>query len=108
QVMMNLIMNSIDAVKGVDGTREIAIKSQRAENGELLVCVSDSGVGLPPQGTDKIFHAFFTTKRHGIGMGLSICRSIVEPHNGRLWPDDNPPRGASFHVALPAGVATLH
>src|ERR1700704_4501075 len=84
QVMMNLISNSIDAMKDVDGTRELAIKSRRAENDQLMVSVSDTGVGLPPQQADQIFDAFFTTKVHGTGMGLSISRSIVESHSGRL------------------------
>jgi len=101
QVMMNLIMNSIDAMKDVDGTRELVIKSQRAENEELLVCVSDSGVGLPPQQTDQIFNAFFSTKPHGTGMGLRISRSILESHGGRLWAADNSSRGASFYFTLP-------
>src|SRR5437870_3699158 len=104
QVMMNLITNSIDAMKEVDETRELAITSQRAENGQLTVCVSDTGVGLPSQQADQIFYAFFTTKPHGTGMGLSISRSIVESHNGRLWASDNSPRGASFHVILPTTV----
>jgi PAS domain S-box-containing protein len=102
QVMMNLIMNSIDAMKDVDGTRELAIKSQRAENEQLLVSVSDTGVGLPAQQADQIFNAFFTTKRDGTGMGLRICRSIVESHGGRLWAGDNSPRGASFYFTLQA------
>jgi C4-dicarboxylate-specific signal transduction histidine kinase len=102
QVMMNLMTNSIDAMKVVDGTRELAIRSQRAENDQLLVSVSDTGVGLPPGQADQIFNAFFTTKAHGTGMGLRICRSIVESHGGRLWAADNSPRGASFHFALPA------
>jgi signal transduction histidine kinase len=102
QVPMNLIMNSIDAMKDVDGSREFAIKSQRAENEQLLMSVSDTGVGLPPQQAEQIFHAFFTTKLHGTGMGLSISRSIVESHGGRLWAADNSPRGASFYFALPA------
>jgi NO-binding membrane sensor protein with MHYT domain len=101
QVMMNLMMNSIDAMKDVEGTRELAIKSHRTGNEQLMVCVSDSGVGLPSQQADQIFHAFFTTKPHGIGMGLAICRSIVESHSGRLWAADNSPRGASFHLILP-------
>jgi len=105
QVMMNLITNSIDAMKDVDGTRELVIKSQRAEDGQLTVCVSDTGVGLPVQEADKIFYAFFTTKPHGTGMGLSISRSIVESHNGHLSASDNSPRGASFHVLLPTTVA---
>jgi PAS domain S-box-containing protein len=104
QVMMNLIVNSIDAMKDVDGTREVALNSQRAENEQLLVSVSDTGVGLPPRQADQIFNAFFTTKLHGTGMGLSISRSIVESHGGRLWADDNSPRGASFYLTLPTKV----
>src|SRR6267378_3664826 len=102
QVMMNLMINGIDAMKAVDGTRELAIKSQRAENEQVLVSVSDTGVGLPPQRADQIFNAFFTTKPHGTGMGLRICRSILESHGGRLWATDNSPRGANFYITLPA------
>jgi PAS domain S-box-containing protein len=102
QVMMNLMTNSIDAMKIVDGTRELAIRSQRTENDQLLVSVSDTGVGLPPGQADQIFSAFFTTKPHGTGMGLRICRSIVESHGGRLWAANNSPRGASFYLTLPA------
>jgi NO-binding membrane sensor protein with MHYT domain len=104
QVMMNLINNGIDAMKDMDGTRELAIKSQRAENEHLMVSVSDTGVGLPPQQADQIFNAFFTTKLHGTGMGLSISRSIVESHSGRLWAAGNSPCGASFHLILPAKI----
>src|SRR6195256_2629139 len=104
QVMMNLISNSIDAMKDVDGTRELAIKSGRAQNEQLMVSVSDTGVGLPPQQADQIFDPFFTTKVHGTGMGLSISRSILASHNGRLWAADNSPRGASFHLILPTRV----
>jgi C4-dicarboxylate-specific signal transduction histidine kinase len=100
-VVMNLIMNGIEAMKGVDGTRELAITSQRAENGQLLVSVSDTGVGLPPGGTDQIFKAFFTTKHQGIGMGLTVSRSIVESHGGHLWAAEHSPRGASFCLSLP-------
>jgi signal transduction histidine kinase len=98
--MMNLIMNGIDAMRDADRTRELAIKSQRAEDEQLLLSVSDTGVGLPPQ-RDQMFEAFFTTKVHGTGMGLSISRSIVEAHGGRLWAADNSPRGASFQFTLP-------
>ena len=101
QVLMNLIMNGIDAMKDVDGTRELVIKSQRAENKQVLVSVSDTGVGLPQQQADQIFKAFFTTKPHGTGMGLRISRSIVESHGGRLWAADNSPHGASFYFTLP-------
>jgi PAS domain S-box-containing protein len=104
QVLMNLMMNSVDAMKSVDGTRELGIQSQRAENERLLVSVSDTGVGLPPGQADQIFNAFFTTKPHGTGMGLRICRSIVESHGGRLWAADNHEGGASFYVSLPTKV----
>jgi signal transduction histidine kinase len=104
QVMMNLIMNSIDAMKNVDGTRELAIASRRAENEQLMVSVSDTGVGLPPQQEDQIFDAFFTTKPQGTGMGLSISRSIVQSHGGRLWVAGSSRRGASFSFTLPAKV----
>jgi signal transduction histidine kinase len=104
QVIMNLINNSIDAMKDVDGTRELTIKSQRAEDQQLMVSVSDTGLGLPPQQTNQIFNAFFTTKLDGTGMGLSISRSIVESHGGRLWATHNSPRGASFHLILPTNV----
>jgi C4-dicarboxylate-specific signal transduction histidine kinase len=104
QVMMNLISNSIDAMKNVDGRRELAIKSRRAENEQLMVSVSDTGEGLPPQQATQIFDAFFTTKVHGTGLGLSVSRSIVASHNGRLWAADNSPRGASFHLILPAKI----
>jgi len=104
QVLMNLMINGIDAMKDVDGTRELAIKSQRAENDQVLVSVKDTGVGLPPQQSDKVFEAFFTTKLHGTGMGLAISRSILESHGGRLWAANNSPRGASFYFALPANA----
>jgi PAS domain S-box-containing protein len=107
QVMMNLIVNSIDAMKDVDGARELTIKSQRIENEHMLVSVCDTGVGLPQQKADQIFKTFFTTKPQGIGMGLSISRSIVEFHDGRLWVTNNSPVGASFHFTLPI-KAELH
>jgi signal transduction histidine kinase len=101
---MNLMMNSIDAMKDVDGARQLTIRSQHTEDGKVMVSVSDTGVGLPPRQADQIFKAFFTTKTHGTGMGLSISRSIVESHGGRLWAADNAPRGAIFHLILPAKV----
>jgi len=103
QVLMNLMINGIDAMKEVDGTRRLTIKSQR-ENEHLTVSVSDTGVGLPPQHSDQIFNAFFTTKDHGTGMGLRISRSIVELHEGRLWAGDNSPRGARFAFTLPVKI----
>ena len=101
QVLMNLMINGIEAMKDMDGTRELAIRSQRTENEQLLVTVSDTGIGLPPQQTEQIFNAFFTTKPHGTGMGLRISCSIVESHGGRLWAADNTTRGASFCFSLP-------
>jgi PAS domain S-box-containing protein len=102
QVLMNLMINGIEAMKDVAGPRELAVKSQRAEDEQLMVSVSDTGVGLPPQQAHQIFDSFFTTKRDGTGMGLRISRSIVESHGGRLWAADNSPRGASFHLTLPS------
>ena len=107
QVLMNLIVNSIDAMKEVDGARELAVKSQRTEKEQVLVSVSDTGVGLPPQQAEQVFNAFFTTKPHGTGMGLRISRSIVESHGGRLWAADNSPRGASFHFVLPTKIEAM-
>jgi PAS domain S-box-containing protein len=104
QVLMNLIVNSIDAMKDVDGTRELVISSQRTEDEQVLVSVSDTGVGLPQQHANQIFNAFFTTKSHGTGLGLRISRSIVESHGGRLWAEGNSPRGASFRFTLPSKV----
>src|SRR3984885_8871206 len=104
QVLMNLMTNSIDAMKDVDGTRELTIQSQRFEDGQLLISVSDTGVGLPSEQADKIFNSFFTTKTQGTGMGLSISRSIVESHGGRLWAGANSPRGANFYFTLSANA----
>jgi C4-dicarboxylate-specific signal transduction histidine kinase len=102
QVMMNLIMNSIDAMKEVDNPRELNIASRRSESEQqLLVSVHDTGKGLPPEHAGEIFNAFFTTKPHGTGMGLRISRSIIESHGGRLWADANTTRGATFCFTLP-------
>ncbi|HXA76507.1 MAG TPA: AAA family ATPase [Candidatus Acidoferrales bacterium] len=102
QVSMNLIVNSIEAMKDKDGIREIIIKSQRDEDEWILVSVSDSGVGFPQQLAEQIFDPFFTTKPRGTGMGLRICRSIIESHRGRLWAVGTPGRGATFYLRLPA------
>jgi C4-dicarboxylate-specific signal transduction histidine kinase len=104
QVLMNLMINSIDAMKDVDGVRELNINARRPEKEQVLVSVSDTGVGLPPQHVDQIFNAFFTTKLHGTGMGLPISRSIIEAHGGRLWTSANASRGAIFHLTLPTNL----
>jgi signal transduction histidine kinase len=101
QVLMNLMINGIEAMTDGDEIRELTIKSQRAENGQITVSVGDTGVGLPPLPVNQIFNAFFTTKPHSIGIGLSISRSIVEGHGGHLWATNNSSRGANFHLTLP-------
>jgi len=101
QVLMNLLVNSMDAMKDLDTMRELIINSQPARNEQVMVSVSDTGVGLPPQQAEHIFNAFFTTKPYGTGMGLRISRSIIESHGGRLWAANNSPRGASFYFTLP-------
>ena len=101
QVLMNLMINGIDAMKDTDGARELTIRSQQIEGEVVMVSVTDTGIGLPEQ-ADRIFDAFFTTKPHGTGMGLRISRSIIESHDGRLWAEKSPPRGASFCFTLPA------
>jgi C4-dicarboxylate-specific signal transduction histidine kinase len=100
QVFMNLILNAIDAMKAVNSGRELTIKSERRGDNDVLISVSDTGTGLPAEQADQIFNAFFTTKPQGTGMGLRISRSIVESHGGRLWAENNSPRGASFHFTL--------
>ncbi len=104
QVFMNLMLNGIDAMKGTSGGSELAIKSE-AGDGQLLISVSDTGVGLPQEQADQIFRAFFTTKDKGTGMGLPISRSIIESHGGRLWAASASGRGATFQFTLPATVA---
>jgi signal transduction histidine kinase len=101
QVLMNLMINGIEAMSNADGPRELTIKSQRAGDGQIEVSVSDTGVGLPPVPIDEIFSAFFTTRPDSIGMGLSISRSIIEKHGGRLWAINNSSRGAVFFLTLP-------
>jgi len=104
QVFMNLMLNGIDAMKETTGGVELSIKSE-AEDGRLLISVSDTGVGLPPGQGDMIFQAFFTTKDNGTGMGLPISRSIIESHGGRLWAAGTSGRGATFQFTLPATLA---
>jgi len=100
QVLMNLMLNGIEAMKDTAG--DLTIKSELGNDGQLLISVRDTGVGLPAEKADQIFNPFFTTKPQGSGMGLAICRSIVESHNGRLWASANNGRGATFQFTLPA------
>lgn len=102
QVLLNLMLNGIEAMKEVAGhPRELLIQSRRDASGAALVAVQDTGIGLEPQALERMFEAFYTTKAEGLGMGLAICRSIVEAHRGRLWASANAPFGAVFQFALP-------
>jgi PAS domain S-box-containing protein len=102
QVFMNLILNGMDAINEANMAGSLTIKSQRYLDDQVLISISDTGIGLPPECEDKVFDAFFTTKPQGTGMGLSISRSIIESHGGRLWATGNSDRGATFQFTLPA------
>jgi PAS domain S-box-containing protein len=104
QVFMNLMLNGIDAMKGTTDGGELTIKSE-AGDGQLLISVSDTGMGFPPEQADQLFRAFVTTKDKGTGMGLPISRSIIESHGGRLWAASASGRGATFHFTLPVTQA---
>jgi signal transduction histidine kinase len=99
QVVMNLMLNGIEAMKETGGV--LTVKTEGGEGSEVLISVSDTGVGLPIGRADEIFNAFFTTKPKGSGMGLAISRSIVESHGGYLWATSNDEQGATFHLRLP-------
>ncbi len=103
QVFMNLMLNGIEAMKGAPDGGELAIKTEACD-GQLMISISDTGVGLPPEQADQIFNAFYTTKDNGTGMGLPISRSIIESHGGRLWAASASGRGATFHFTLPASI----
>jgi signal transduction histidine kinase len=99
QVFMNLMLNAVEAMKGTGG--ELTIRSRSSPEGRLFVSVSDTGIGLPPESTDRIFEPFHSTKPQGTGMGLTITRSIVESYGGRVWATANLGAGATFHFILP-------
>src|SRR6476661_3021508 len=101
QVIINLIVNSIEAMANVADQRELMIRVREHDRDHALVAVQDSGVGIPPDQLDRVFNAFFTTKADGMGMGLSICRSIVEGHGGRLWASCNDGAGVTFQFTVP-------
>jgi C4-dicarboxylate-specific signal transduction histidine kinase len=105
QVIINLVMNGIEAMQAVtDRPRQLVIRSRRDEQQQVLVSVTDCGVGIPAENADRLFNAFFTTKSGGMGMGLAICRSIMEAHGGRLWATANLPHGATFQFTLPVNA----
>jgi signal transduction histidine kinase len=102
QVLLNLIMNSVEAMRGVtERARELTVSSTLAQSGSVLVAVEDTGAGLDPAVAERMFQPFFTTKPEGLGMGLSICRSIVEAHGGRLWVSPRAPHGADVRFTVP-------
>ncbi len=102
QVIVNLLMNAVDAMDAVtDGERVVRIKTEIHDPNYLLIAVEDTGTGIDPKNIDRIFDAFFSAKPNGMGMGLSICRSIIEAHGGRVWATTNIPRGAVFQFTLP-------
>ena len=101
-MIINLIINGIEAMETVtDRPRKVVVRSQGADSDQVLVAVRESGVGIDPENAKKLFNALFTTKPSGMGMGLSICRSIVEAHGGRLWAAANVPKGAAFQFTVP-------
>jgi signal transduction histidine kinase len=105
QVLMNLMLNGIEAMKDMGTPGELTIKSEQDENRRIIVAIADTGVGLRPDQTEQVFNAFFTSKPQGTGMGLSISRSIVESHGGRLWASPKSGSGATFQFTLPIEVA---
>jgi signal transduction histidine kinase len=108
QVLLNLIMNAADAMSAVTGReRLLTIQAARNEQTSVRVTVEDTGCGIDQAHVDRIFDPFFTTKSHGMGLGLSICRTIVEAHGGRLWALPRSPFGTAFHLTLPSAEAAL-
>src|SRR5262249_12209249 len=102
QVVLNLILNAVEAMGSVEvGPRELSMSTERDHTG-VLMAVRDSGPGIDSTQLERVFKAFYTTKSSGVGMGLSICRSIIDAHGGRLWAEPNRPRGAVFQFTLPA------
>jgi len=107
QVIINLVMNGIEAMQSVtDRPRELVVRSDQDEAGQALISVADCGVGIAAENVDRLFNPFFTTKSGGMGMGLSICRSIMEAHGGRLWATATVPHGATFQFTLPVNADT--
>jgi C4-dicarboxylate-specific signal transduction histidine kinase len=105
QVLINLIQNALDAMEGLKkDQRKLIVKTDCAAAGNVRVCVVDAGSGVPREVSTKIFDSFFTTKQHGLGLGLPICRSIIESHGGQLSALPNPDRGMTFEFVLPAAA----
>ena len=103
QVILNLVLNAAEAMSAVDeGARQLLISTGQSRTNGVLVAMRDSGPGIDPEHIERVFDAFYTTKSSGVGMGLSVCRSIVDAHGGRLWAGANAPRGAVFQFTLPS------
>jgi signal transduction histidine kinase len=106
QVVLNMILNGVEAVGSVHGPRELSISTLQIRTNGVLVAVRDTGPGVDVEHLARVFEAFYTTKSSGVGMGLSICRSIIDAHGGPLWAEANEPRGAVFQFTLPGAERT--
>ena len=109
QVAVNLVLNATEAMSAMmEGKRELLIRTTKAKDDTVLIAVMDSGPGLPTASPERLFEPFYTTKTGGLGIGLSICRSIIEAHGGRLWASANEPRGAVFQFTLPSSGTSIN
>jgi signal transduction histidine kinase len=107
QLLFNLIRNAIEAMDSVTASsRELLLRTEVDDTGNLTIVIQDSGTGIDLENIDRIFDPFFTTKSQGLGMGLSICRSIVEAHHGRLWVEPRPHQGSTFRISFPMSLAS--
>jgi signal transduction histidine kinase len=103
QVLLNLVMNGCEAMAGTEkGARQLTIHTDRSEDGLVRVSVADCGPGIAPEKLEQIFESFFTTKPQGMGLGLTVCRTIITAHHGKLWASSKPGRGATVWLTLPA------
>ena len=108
QVILNLLRNAADAMGGIDDRpRQLLVKTQRDNAGHVQLTVQDVGIGLDPKGADRVFDAFYTTKNDGMGIGLSVSRTIIESHHGRLWAEPNDGPGAAFSFSIPTGPQSV-
>jgi signal transduction histidine kinase len=108
QVLLNMIVNACEAMRGINPALRRLEITTTPENGSVRVSVSDNGIGIPDAKVDRMFDPFFTTKDHGLGLGLSICRSIILSHTGCIGASNNPDRGATFYFTLPVKTESMH
>jgi signal transduction histidine kinase len=104
QILLNLLLNALDAMADMSDARKLTVRTDLDENGYVVIAVSDAGSGITPDQMPRLFDPFFSTKKEGMGLGLPIARSLVEAHGGRIWAENAPGRGATFQFTLPAGV----